>query len=481
MIYMSNGLNELTASVDFEMGRRDFKFFFEEICGKIDQKHPWILTDFHKEWFDMSENNNKTCIIASRDHGKSVFYRVYLLWKMAYNPGTEVLFFSHSQHQSIDHMAKMNELIETIPALQHLKPKRGWAKQKFKFTNKSSITAMSVGKAVRGAHPQIVVLDDILSSEAQTQLKHVSQWFYTALLPVLHHTAQLCIVGTPFSYTDLYSELKKLESYKVGEYPAINEQTGEPLFPERWSLEALNARRNDMTSIAFTREYLCKPIASDASLFPEEVLNKVKDEELSLSYYPHDGEAYNYYIGWDPAISADRRADYTCMMVIAVDENKNKHIIHTHHEKGMDFSSQIDKIIELNARFNPVIIELETNNFAMAFNQVLNEISDLPIKPFNMSRMKKEALIHTLQLQFEQGKLSIPYKDEGGTKRLMNNLLTELSTFTMLDNGRMESLGGHDDMVMALALAVQATKEYRDNIVILDASVWQNRLGWANV
>ena len=478
---MSNGLNELTASVDFEMGRRDFKFFFEEICGKIDQKHPWILTDFHKEWFDMSENNNKTCIIASRDHGKSVFYRVYLLWKMAYNPGTEVLFFSHSQHQSIDHMAKMNELIETIPALQHLKPKRGWAKQKFKFTNKSSITAMSVGKAVRGAHPQIVVLDDILSSEAQTQLKHVSQWFYTALLPVLHHTAQLCIVGTPFSYTDLYSELKKLESYKVGEYPAINEQTGEPLFPERWSLEALNARRNDMTSIAFTREYLCKPIASDASLFPEEVLNKVKDEELSLSYYPHDGEAYNYYIGWDPAISADRRADYTCMMVIAVDENKNKHIIHTHHEKGMDFSSQIDKIIELNARFNPVIIELETNNFAMAFNQVLNEISDLPIKPFNMSRMKKEALIHTLQLQFEQGKLSIPYKDEGGTRRLMNNLLTELSTFTMLDNGRMESLGGHDDMVMALALAVQATKEYRDNIVILDASVWQNRLGWANV
>ena len=481
MIYMSNGLNELTASVDFEMGRRDFKFFFEEICGKIDQKHPWILTDFHKEWFDMSENNNKTCIIASRDHGKSVFYRVYLLWKMAYNPGTEVLFFSHSQHQSIDHMAKMNELIETIPALQHLKPKRGWAKQKFKFTNKSSITAMSVGKAVRGAHPQIVVLDDILSSEAQTQLKHVSQWFYTALLPVLHHTAQLCIVGTPFSYTDLYSELKKLESYKVGEYPAINEQTGEPLFPERWSLEALNARRNDMTSIAFTREYLCKPIASEASLFPEEVLNKVKDEELSLSYYPHDGEAYNYYIGWDPAISADRRADYTCMMVIAVDENKNKHIIHTHHEKGMDFSSQIDKIIELNARFNPVIIELETNNFAMAFNQVLNEISDLPIKPFNMSRMKKEALIHTLQLQFEQGKLSIPYKDEGGTRRLMNNLLTELSTFTMLDNGRMESLGGHDDMVMALALAVQATKEYRDNIVILDANVWQNRLGWANV
>ena len=475
---MSDGMSQLAAQVDFEMGRRDFKYFFEEICGKYDEKNPWILTKFHEEWFDLSENNSKTCIIASRDHGKSVFYRVYLLWKMAYNPGTEVLFFSHSQHQSIEHMAKMNELIETIPALQHLKPARGWAKQKFKFTNKSSISAMSVGKAVRGAHPQIVVLDDILSSEAQTQLKHISSWFYTALLPVLHHTAQLCIVGTPFSYTDLYSELKKLKSYAVREYPAINEQTGKPLFPERWSLDALNERRNDMTSIAFTREYLCKPIASDASLFPEEVLERVKDDSLALSYYPDTDQELNYYIGWDPAISANRKADYTCMMVIAMDENRHKRIVHTHHEKGMDFSSQIDKIIELNARFNPVIIELETNNFAMAFNQVLAEISDLPIKPFNMSRMKKEALIHTLQLHFEQGHLIIPYKDEAGTRRKMNTLLTELSTFTMLDNGRMESLGGHDDMVMALALSVQATKEYRDNIVILDAETWSNRLGW---
>ena len=146
----------------------------------------------------------------------------------------------------------------------------------------------------------------------------------------------------------------------------------------------------------------------------------------------------------------------------------------------MDFSAQIEKIIELNARFNPVIIELETNNFAMAFNQVLAEISDLPIKPFNTTRMKKEALIHTLQLHFERNHLSIPFKDEGATRRHMNALINELSTFTMLDNGRMESLGGHDDMVMALALSVQATKEFRDNILILDAEAWQKRLGWAD-
>lgn len=400
---------------------------------------------------------------------------------MAYNDGTEVLFFSHSQHQSIEHMGKMNELIETTPALQHLKPKRGWAKQKFKFTNKSSIAAMSVGKAVRGAHPDIVVLDDILSSEAESQMAHIATWFYTALLPVLHHTAQLAIVGTPFSYTDLYQELKSLKGYWVKEYPAINETTGKPLWPERWSLEALQTRRGEMTSIAFTREYLCKPIASESSLFPEEMTDPCKDTEYALEFQPPVDENVNYYIGWDPAISPDRKADYTCMMVVAMDENRHKRIVWVHHEKGMDFSSQIDKIIELNARYNPVIVELETNNFAQAFHQVLKEISDLPIKPFTMSRMRKEAVIHALQLHFEQRHLIIPYKDDGATHRHMNTLLNELSMFTMLPNGKMESLGRHDDMVIALALAVQATKEYRDNIVVLDGKEWTKRIGWADV
>ena len=162
---------------------------------------------------------------------------------------------------------------------------------------------MSVGKAVRGAHPDIVVLDDILSSEAESQMAHIATWFYTALLPVLHHTAQLAIVGTPFSYTDLYQELKSLKGYWVKEYPAINETTGKPLWPERWSLEALQTRRGEMTSIAFTREYLCKPIASESSLFPEEMTDPCKDTEYALEFQPPVDENVNYYIGWDQRLA----------------------------------------------------------------------------------------------------------------------------------------------------------------------------------
>ena len=103
----------------------------------------------------------------------------------------------------------------------------------------------------------------------------------------------------------------------------------------------------------------------------------------------------------------------------------------------------------------------------------------MPIKPFTMSRMRKEAVIHALQLHFEQRHLILPYKEEGRTRRMIDTLLNELSMFTMLPNGKMESLGRHDDTVIALALAVQATKEYRDNIVGLDGEAWTKRIGGA--
>ena len=98
-----------------------------------------------------------------------------------------------------------------------------------------------------------------------------------------------------------------------------------------------------MPAVAFTREYLCKPIASDSSLFPSEMTDPCKNDDHKLEFQPEIDEDVNYYIGWDPAISPDRKADYTCMVVLAMDENRHKRIVWMHHEKGMDFSSQIDK------------------------------------------------------------------------------------------------------------------------------------------
>jgi hypothetical protein len=63
----------------------------------------------------------------------------------------------------------------------------------------ADLMAKSVGGATRGFHPDVVVCDDILWGTTGGELQRAADWFYGVLLPVLHHSSRLMMVGTPFS------------------------------------------------------------------------------------------------------------------------------------------------------------------------------------------------------------------------------------------------------------------------------------------
>ena len=465
-MHPDDAMADVVSEIDFEMSKRDFQFFFEDICG-------WQLAGHHATWVDNLQTHNRYCVKASRDHGKSVCFLSYLLWKVCFFPGTDAMIFSHSLDQTIRHMRFLNDMIESIPMLNRMKKKDTWAKTYFGFTNGSRISAKSVGGGVRGAHPDIILCDDILWGTTETELKRVASWFYEVLVPCLHHTSQLCIVGTPFTPTDLYTELEEKPGYLVETYPALNPQ-GEPLWPERWDLEALDARRRDMPAVAFTREYLCEPIDDASSLFPSSILAPCEsrnhilyDRELSPMEGGDDGD--QYFIGWDPAISSDRQADYTVMTVLRrpAQEPNNLEIVHITRRKGMDFRTQIMEIQRLNSKFRPDVIELEANHFQRVFATELRENTDLPIKTFISSKTKRESLLMGLVLKFEREQMVLPIGDDR-SRGFMADLKTELLLFGMSKKGKLESIGRHDDMVISLALAHWATTEFRERIIDLD-------------
>ena len=116
-------------------------------------------------------------------------------------------------------------------------------------------------------------------------------------------------------YSTIYTQNLKVGKDLVETYPAINVK-GEALWPERWDLESLDARRADMPAIAFAREYLCEPMDDVSSLFPSTILQAAKDSSLKLIEREVGDPDDQYFIGWDPAISSDRAADYTVMVVI---------------------------------------------------------------------------------------------------------------------------------------------------------------------
>ena len=464
-------MKQLIIEMDGKMSARSFKYFFETVLG-------FDYADHHAKWDKGLEGSRYYCVKASRDHGKSVFFMSYALWIAAFNPNKHIMIFSHSLEQTLEHMRFIRGNIDTTPCLQHLKPGGiPWRKTYFEFTNGSRIMAKSVGGGTRGFHPDVVVCDDILWGTTGSELQRAADWFYGVLLPVLHHSGRMMMVGTPFSYNDLYAQLEKKDTFTVETYPAINSD-GEAMWPDRWSLEALEHRRMSMPAIQFTREYLCEPIHDVASMFPNSVLEQARDENLVLldraeTEYDANGDPAGvfgqHFIGWDTAIASDKNADFTAMTVLRTLPDDNvKQIVGVVHERGMSSVAQKRQIIILNQKFQPDLIELEGNNFQRMFAMELNEIrDDIPIRTFMTTRTKKESLFMSLLMAFEQGRIKTPYGDER-SKKFTHKLEEELNRFGMQKNGRLESVGTHDDLAMSLALANWATKEFKGSIVLLD-------------
>ena len=432
-------VKDLVDDIDRQMAAKSFQYFFVDILG-FDFSH------HHADWEKGLNENRNYVVKASRDHGKSVFFMSYALWLAAFNPGTNIMVFSHSLEQTLEHMRFIRNNIENTDILKDLKPQgKPWAKSYFEFSNKSRIMAKSVGGATRG---------------------------------VLHHTGRLMMVGTPFSYNDLYAELEqKSEVFRVETYPAIL-PNGEPLWPSRWPLDALRVRESSMPAIKFAREYLCEPIHDNASMFPQSILEQARDENLVIldkaeMEYDEEGEAAGvfgqHFIGWDPAIASDSNADYTAMVTIRTPPgSEEKQIVNVLNEKGLGSTAQKRHIVLLNSRFQPDLIELEGNNFQRMFAAELQEMrEDIPIKTFMTTRQRKESMFMSLLMAFEQGKIKTPWGDER-SREFTRTLETQLTRFGMQKNGRLESVGVHDDLAMALALANWATKEFRGSLVSLD-------------
>ena len=464
-------MDDFIIQMDKEMCRKSFEYFFVDILGFLFNTH-------HESWKNGLEESQYYCVKASRDHGKSVFFMTYALWLAAFNPNKHIMIFSHSLEQTLEHMRFIKSNIDRTDCLRDLIPEgRPWAKSYFEFSNGSRIMAKSVGGATRGFHPDVVVCDDILWGTSGTELQKTADWFYGVLLPVLHHSSKLMMVGTPFSYNDLYAELEQKETFRVETFPAINNE-GVALWPERWNIEALEQRRLSMPAIQFSREYLCEPIHDVASMFPMDILEAARDNELTLidraeTNYNEEGEADGvfgqHFIGHDPAISSDKNADFTAMTVMRQKPDEDfKEIVHVVHERGMSSMAQKRMMVMLNNKFNPELIELEGNNFQRMLEQEMREMAaDMPIRVFMTTRAKKESLFMSLLLAFEQGHIKLPYGDERSQK-YTHEVERQLNRFGMQKNGRLESVGVHDDLAMSLALANWASKEFKGTVVLLD-------------
>tara|TARA_B100001250_G_C19812126_1_gene796212 strand:- start:1247 stop:2686 length:1440 start_codon:yes stop_codon:yes gene_type:complete len=443
--------------MDMELSKTSFPYFFQNVMGMM-------FPDYMQEWLETMQDTDRTVIVCSRDHGKSVFMHSWVVWNLVFQePPYQMLYISSNQKQTLVHMREIDRYFN-LPQLKKFRPSRGWAIGNIQLTNGNAILERSVGSQIRGLHPQEIIIDDPLKEFSLSAIQRVTDWFFGDMIPTLHHTANLRMIGTPFTYTDIFSQLEENPAYTVRKYPCLNSMN-KPLWPARWDYDALMQRKAEIGSLKFTREYLCIPVSTGTALFGVDHLQNSKNKDYILKLGHRKDKGYKYYVGVDPAISTD--GDYNVIMVLEVDDEMNKTIVHVDRAKNVQFRENIEKLRLIGKIFQPEVILYETNTFAKAFTQELRSVSDLNVQDFNTTRRKKQEIILNLQMNFENGKIRLPYGDIN-SREVTNALIEELSMFSITQAGKFEGVGAHDDLVMGLALANAASQTPSEAFMLLD-------------
>ncbi len=439
-------------------------------------------------------------IQAGRDTGKSAFFSyAFAIWMAWRFPGSLGYIFSSTFGLACDLLAIIKDgnrqldpitgeeiglhAIADIPELADLVDEKTcvWAKNEIEFTNGARIRARGWERgATRGPHPLWVVCDDVLkegSLWSALEREKSTNFLKTAVTNMVLRGGWLVVVGTPFHEEDLYGWVKKNKAYKFLKFPGIMEfRPGSPFYdekrgggvqyrslvPNRHTVAELRAKKEEIGAVAFAREILCEPITDDLTLFPShlfqgEVMSHHCPWQPSLLQCHALG--WETYIGVDIAESADVGADYFVITVLALDGHGNRYIIDSYRAKGIGFQEQLGLIKDMAVKYSPVLIYVEANAMQRVWSEELIRTTDLPIKPFHVGNNKNRLSVGVpslrVLLENEKLRLSRSTPEAIDATDIYRDELKRFGWF----QGKLQGAGAHDDCVMSLWIAIEATRD----------------------
>lgn len=451
----------------------------------------------HLQWCQIIHRYKKSCVLAARNHGKSyLFSFAYPLWRMYRHKGRFEPFYEQRLNMGSEEgiiitnemslsLHFLKKIIEEIEGNQILKaklyptnlnsPTRVWGKRGIACANGAKLLPFSALSRLRGRHPNWIVLDDFLDDSclhSPEQREKFIEIFDSVVLNTLQPGGHILVVGTPFHKSDLYGSLRKRKTFHYFEYPAIYPD-GKVLWSSRFSLDDLLAVKEDrkddpMSEVRFSREFLVRPVDSNQTIFPHTIIQSALNPNIDFVHNKISGDYSRYEMvitGCDFAISSSFSADYTVFVTIAKDKDGRFTILHIYREKGVNYTGQIQKLIDINNNLEPDRIVLENNGFQEVMFQMAED-AELPVTR-HTTTSNKYSLAHGIPMVaalFEKGVISIPYKD-GDCRATVNELVKELGSFSWAQ-GKIKSTALHDDMVLALWIAVKGCRDSTPNLQI---------------
>ena len=388
-------------------------------------------------------------------HTKSEFAS-YLLpaWFLGKYPGKKVIQTSHTAELAVGFGRKVRNLVDSdvygqiFPgvALQSDSKAAG----RWNTNSGGDYFAIGVGGAVTGKGADILIIDDPHSEQeaalAETNPEiydKVYEWYTSGPRQRLQPGGSIVVVMTRWSKKDLTGQVLKSaaqrsgEEWEVIEFPAIL-PSGNPLWPEFWSLDELSALKNELPNQKWMAQYMQNPTSDASAIVKREWWNIwERDDPPSCEFVLQS---------WDTAFEKTNRADYSACTTWGVfyqpDDagiTQANIILLNAFRQRMEFPLLKKKAIEEFKEWDPdsIIIEKKASGAPLIYEM---RAMGIPVQEFTPSKGNdKISRLNAVSDIFASGRVWIP-----GTQ-WAEEVVDEVASFPG---------GEHDDYVDSVSMAL---------------------------
>jgi predicted phage terminase large subunit-like protein len=274
----------------------------------------------------------------------------------------------------------------------------------------------------------------------------VYEWYTSGPRQRLQPGGAIVIVMTRWAQRDLTGQVIKSaaqrsgEEWEVIEFPAIL-PSGNPLWPEFWSKEELEALREELPNSKWQAQYQQNPVGNESAIVKRDW----------WKWWGGDRPPVCNYIlqTWDTAFEKNNRADYSAGTTWGIFDNDEDNgapniILLDTYKKRVEWVELKKDVLEWHRQWEPdgMLIEKKATGAPLIYE--LRSMG-IPVQEFTPSKGNdKIARLNSVSDIIASGKVWVPQT------RWAEELVDEIAAFPS---------GEHDDLVDATTLALMRFRQ----------------------
>ncbi len=471
------------------------------------------LFDYQVDILNKYKKFQNNIVLKSRQTGMSVLTAGFVVWTLLFKSDQKVLIVANDRNGAVRFLTTVKQYLDFLPKFLLPSGREKDNETEILFSNKNAVKAVAAGKnAGRGETPTVLILDETAFIENADSI-------WAAAAPALSATRGKCImISTPFGTGNLYhrtwTSANKLDNQEDSFVPSEIHWTQHPIFSkgkekkideygrEYWTSPWYEAQSEKLNHdrILIAQELDLSFEGSRALVIESHIIERYEKELIGSERPPYfynyrqEGSGFtdiktdfwvwkkpeigvNYIIACD--VGRGDGADYSTIQVINADTLEQ--VAEYQGKIAPDLFASI--IYKVAMEYNKAYVVIECNSFGLATSLALRNQLKYDVKRIHHSKSIKKLVNHHFNVQVDE-QAEIPgfqtttesrvliiasltsYLRDSKIKIHSKRLLNEFKTFVYNGIKAMHEPGYHDDLIIALGIALLIRDREFENVFL---------------